>query len=147
MLTSPPPLPDRLRTRTFVQHTFEQPKVKCSNDRPLSTKPTETSVMTSFMMGHWWWMLSNMLRTVWSHGTFTQHGANRIRSLNWQVTCSARNLDNNSGINASGGNIHLIWNFHRWFKACNQKAPEGKFFQSVITLTLIFIWGNQQIHL
>ena len=92
-----------------MQHTsLSSQRVKCRYGRPLSTWPTETSMMRSFMMEHCLGMSANMLRSQGSQGTSIQHCTSRFKSLSWPLTCSARNLDRTKGTNAGRGNTYKL---------------------------------------
>ena len=121
-------------------------KLKCSNGRSLSTQPTESYVLISLTMGHGWGS-SNMLRTVWSQGPSIQHSATRIRSQNWLVTCSTRNLDNTGG-KMLQEKIHNSpeTSTDGWMHS-TPKLLEVTVFPSVMKITLIGMGGNQQIQL
>ena len=97
-------LTDWGREPLSVQHmSLRSQRVKCRYDRPLSAWSSETSMTISFIMGHCWRMSANLLTTMGNQGASIQHGATRIKSLNWPVTCSVRNLDRTRGTNAGGG--------------------------------------------
>ena len=98
-------LTDWQREPLSTQHiSTSSQRVKCRYGRPLSTWNTETFTMKSFTTGQYWGMSANILRTVGSQEASIKHGDTRIKSLNWPVTCSARNLVRTKGPNAGGGN-------------------------------------------
>ena len=59
----------------------------------------QNTAMKTFMMGHQWGMFFNVLGTMGSQEVPIQQGEVKIRSLNWPVTCHARNVDKMRGIN------------------------------------------------
>ena len=77
-------------------------RVKCSNDRPLSTQPTDISFYDRAMMKNVFQHVENC----GSQGASIQQVTTRIISLNWPVTCSAGNWDRT---NVGWGNMNSFY--------------------------------------
>ena len=137
MLESPLPMPAKPKKRTWpVQHkSLSSQRVKYSTDRPLSTQATEIS-MIRFLIGHQWWMLRTFGKG--NQETSIHQGSTRIRSLNWPVTCSVRQLDRTMGINAREENTYLTLNVLGMVGSIQpQDSQRSWIFQGVIMLILI----------